>query len=408
MTTTTRQQLGAAGGYAGAPAQEQIPSCGIEDVDAAVLRAFNSDLGLCVTSADGTIPVRAIFAAGERWNQVKNKPQLRDKNGALVLPLIAMTRTGIAQDPSDDIAGRGINQQTGKLTVRRLLSRGDPSLQRLLNRRGIRGLGLWRQPHVPPAPDRPEIGDLVRTDRNVAAGGLMVQDLTRSIIETVTIPSPQFVTLTYDIRIWTSYTAQMNEVSERLLASYLPNDRAFKLISPKGYWFIGYVEGDGLKPDGNADSVGDDERLIRSQLTLRVPAYVLATRQVGLPAPTRSTLSSPLVSFDVPEVNEPKFEHVVEPFLGADDPTLPRTVDRANKRRDMRDDASGPLGATYRRDPALTQLRRGSRLPLYKRDRRVSVCKIDDRYFRSRSVNTAVGETAYDGLQLSEFELAVG
>lgn len=236
----------------------------------------------------------------------------------------------------------------------------------------------------------------------------MVQDLTRSIIETITIPSPQFVTLTYDIRVWTSYTTQMNEISERLLASYLPNDRAFKLVSPKGYWFIGYVEDDGLRADGNADSVGDDERLIRAQLTLRVPAYVLATAQPGLPSPTRSTVSSPLVSFDVPEVEEPKFDYVEEPFLGADDPTLPRTVSGNNRRRDMRDDASGPIGRTWRRDPATVELRRGARLPLYKRDRRISVSKIDDRYFRSRSINSAVGETAYDGLQLSEFELAVG
>jgi len=408
LPTITRQQTGAAGGYGGVPSAEQIPPCGIEDVDAAVLRAFNVDLGLCVTAAEGIVPVRAIFAAGERWNQVKNRPQIRDKNGSLLLPLIAMTRTGIAQDSSDDIAGRGINQQTGKLTVRRLLSRSDPSLQRLLNRYGVRGLGLWKQPNVSLAPSRPQIGDLAVADRNVAAGGMMVQDLTRSIVETVTVPSPQFVTLTYDIRVWASYTTQMNEISERLLASYLPNDRAFKLVSPKGYWFIGYVEGDGLRSDGNADSVGDDERLIRAQLTLRVPAYVLATRQPGLAAPTRSTLSSPLVSFDVPEVEEPKFDYVEEPFLGADDPTLPRTVDRNSKRRDMREDASGPLGRSWRRDPALQQLRRGSKLPLYKRDRRVSICKIDDRYFRSRSINSAVGETAYDGLQLSEFELAVG
>jgi hypothetical protein len=408
MPTITRQQTGVAGGYAGAPAAEPIPPCGIEDVDAAVLRAFNSDIGLCVTAADGVLPVRAIFAAGERWNQVKSRPQLRDKNGALILPLIAMTRTGITQDPTDDIAGRGINQQTGKLVVRRIVSGNDHSLQRLLNRVGARGLGLWRQPHRPPTPDRPEIGDLTRSDRNVAAGGVMVQDLTRSVIETVTIPAPQFVTLTYDIRVWTSYTVQMNEISERLIASYLPSDRAIKLVSPKGYWFIGYVEGDGLKPDGNADAVGDEERLIRAQLTLRVPAYIIATQRPGMPQPTRSTLSSPLVSFDVPEVEEPKFDYVEEPFLGADDPTLPRTVDRGNRRRDMRDDASGPTGTTWRRDPALRELRRGSRLPLYKRDRRASICKIDDRYFRSRSVNTAVGETAYDGFELAEFELAVG
>jgi hypothetical protein len=76
-------------------------------------------------------------------------------------------------------------------------------------------------------------------------------------------------------------------------------------------------------------------------------------------------------------------------------------------RVDKRETFEGPTGKTWQQDPALQQYKRGAKLPLYNRDRKISIVKIDDRYARSRSVNCAVGETAYDGLSISDFELAV-
>lgn len=200
----------------------------------------------------------------------------------------------------------------------------------------------------------------------------------------------------------------MNQISEQLFASYLPNDRAIKLISNKGYWFIAYIEGDGFQQDGNQSSVGSEERLIKATLQLKVPAYIIATNNPGQTQTTRSTFSNPDISFEIPEVNENNIGLYEEPFLGADNPELPRTVQVSNRRIDKREDFSGPIGKTFQQDPARTILRRGQKLPLYKKNRNISISKINDRYIRSRSINTAVGETAYDGFELSEFELAVG
>lgn len=404
--TIIRQQTGAAGGYNGAAASKNIPACTIEDIDTAVHRAFTSDFGLAVTDTTGTTNARVIFAAGERWNQVKKGTGLRDSNGSLILPLIAIVRTGVSQDMSEDVCGRGINQHTGKLVIKRSLAVSrDPSYQRLINR-AAKNNQLWRSPRSTEQKTRAETGDLVSTDRNVSAGGVLRGDLSRSIYEITTIPAPQFVTIKYDVKIWTAYTVHMNQIVERLIANYLPLDRAYKLLSPKGYWFIAYVEGDGITSESNAESVGDDERLIKNSMQLKVPTYLIAPDLPGAPQSVRSTLTSPDIMFEVPEVNEKSIEATPAPFLGSDDPTLPLSVAQT-RRPDKRETFEGRTGKTWQRDPALQQYKRGAKLPLYNRDRKISIAKIDDRYIRSRSVNSAVGETAYDGLSISDFELAV-
>ena len=111
-----------------------IPSCGIEDVDKAVFDLFNSQIPFQVTSVNELQKVNVIFAAGEKWAVIKNKKGIRDKQGRLILPLIAIGRTSISQDPTKDITGRGINQQTGEMIVCRRLANADRNYQNLINR----------------------------------------------------------------------------------------------------------------------------------------------------------------------------------------------------------------------------------------------------------------------------------
>lgn len=404
---TITRHLANDAGYAGQQVADQIPACSVEDVDIAMHRALSSDIGLSVIDPNGVVPVRVVFAAGERWSQVKRGAALRDANGSLILPIVAIVRSGISHDATD-VVGRGINQQTGKIAVRRRLSKSrDNSLQRLTNRVGLTDASAWSAPSGSRPLSRRSVGSLRAYDRNVQAGGALRDDISANVLETTYVPAPQFVTISYEIKIWTAYTTQMNQITDRIVSCYLPHDRAIRLSSPKGYWFIAYVEDDGFSYDGNADSLGDDERLIRASMKIRVPAYIIATAPPGAKSSSRVSLSNPSVSFDMPEVSDADAMSDVEaPFLGSDDPTLPRTVS-ASRRRDIRDDGSGNIGATWRRDPALNQLRRGEKLPRFKRDRIASIARIDDRFVRSSVVSATSGETSYSGFDLADFELAV-
>ena len=83
----------------------QIPEIGIEDIDRAVFKLFDRDLNFEVTYQGKTSKVPVIFAAGERFALTRRKNSIRDKNNALILPLISILRGEI--DVSPDQHGKG-------------------------------------------------------------------------------------------------------------------------------------------------------------------------------------------------------------------------------------------------------------------------------------------------------------
>ena len=113
-----------------------IPSCSIEDVDVAIFNLFDKEISAQYGGIDGAemkkVPV--IFAAGEKWALLKKGRLLRDRNNTLLLPLITIMRTEINQNVSEDVAGRGINQQSGEIVVKRRLDKTDRNYQGLINK----------------------------------------------------------------------------------------------------------------------------------------------------------------------------------------------------------------------------------------------------------------------------------
>jgi hypothetical protein len=142
MTTryNSGDNLGVPSGYQGKdiPDDFRIPSCTIEDVDYALFSLFDKELNLSVkdstTGKHKKLPV--VFSSGERWALIKNNKLLRDRSGAIILPIITIQRSSLSQT-NDDITGRGINQNTGEFVVYKRLSKDDSTYQNLLNKQDI-------------------------------------------------------------------------------------------------------------------------------------------------------------------------------------------------------------------------------------------------------------------------------
>jgi len=339
-----------------------VPSCGVEDVDAALFNLFDKQLPMFV-SEDTTrrvgnqsrVPV--IFAAGEKWALLRKGRALRDNAGTLILPLITIARTGIEQT-SNDVTGRGINQQTGLLTFTRRLAQEDRAYQNLINKLYIKNQPSTFLPLAEPS----EVPYQARTSRSVGAarsqvavsdGSLLAPQLNRNIFETIELPAPQFFTAKYEVTIWTQYTQQMNQLLETLMSSFLPQGRCFRLDTQKGYWFVAYVE-DSYAQDANFDDMSGQERIIKNKISMHVPAYVLASSAPGVPIAVRRRLSSVDVSFET-TIDVP----LGYPWVGADDPTLPLVKSDSNLRSDGRDTGVGPLDSSAGSDPALSSYPRG-------------------------------------------------
>lgn len=378
-----------------------IPSVGIEDVDRALFDLFDKEIPLIV-GGNGTESKRApvIFMAGEKWAQNKRMRALKDRNGALILPIITAVRTTLLQDPVLDITGRGINQQTGEIVIHRRLDKSDRGYQALINR-----LLLKNQPNLAVNPDEAapgqlttlrSVGDLA-DDPTIQQGGLLLPDRQNNVYETIVVPAPQFFTAQYDFTIWTQYTIHMNQLIEALMSSFLPQGNVWRLTSPKGYWFLASVDANTFTSDSNTDDYSQTERLVRYKFSVTVPGYILASTVPGAPVPIKRYVSSPTISFQTDtfagDLDETSNES--DPYLGADDPTLPLETGKSRRRDQRRTNGTRLYNqGTSPEDPALTGLKRGTTPAQYKKVTGIdSKGRTVTKLVRVKSTNRFTGET---------------
>lgn len=395
-------------GYeSGATPIDTIPSCGIEDVDKALFEELESGIPFVVTMGQNnqTKKVPIIFAAGEKWAQLKNNKPIRDKNGSLILPLITIVRTGIVQSSGDDITGRGINQRVGEITVRKKLDNSDRNYQKLINKIYLKNQqnAAVKPQHAsePQLTTLNDVGELI-DDPTVESGGYLFDSKKNNIYETIVIPTPQFFTANYEITFWCQYIVHMNQLLEILMNSYLQQTQGWMLTTKKGYWFVANVVDDSYTPETNFDEMMGEERFIKYKINVAVPAYTFATSVPGAPVPIKRYVSSPIVQFNLgTQLPLEGSTTVEEPFLGADDPTLPQDIQRT--RREDRRYTSGTklypnVNNIVESDPALNSVKRGVKPTKYKVIEYVDKSgNVRKKYYRITSSNVSSGESTYSG-----------
>ena len=288
------------------PTDFSIPPVGLTDVDRALFDLFDKRLALQITVKGSTQKAGVILAGGERFALAKKNKPIRDRNGTLVLPLISIRRTGLEQSAVGPIPGRGMPTDTGDMVIKRRLSSEDPRYQALINK-----LRLKNQNNI--ASDENAAAGVpgtVSTQRsqprsfNSVTGELLAPDLGKNIFEVITIPFPHFYTAMYEVTFWAQYTKHMNQMVERFMSSYDAQRNQFRLDTPKGYWFVAYVDDDFSADDNFADYSGE-ERIVKVTFKVTVPAYMHAMKNPGDPIPFRRFLSAPQISFGLYEGTAP-------------------------------------------------------------------------------------------------------
>lgn len=285
-----------------------IPPCGLEDCDKTLFKLFDKTIGFTVRniwSMNKAVEIPkplVIFATGERFAATKKSHPPLDKNRNLLLPAISIRRTDISQTYED--RQRGMNQTTGITTIKRRLDHSDRDYQNYINKLALNHMTLT--PTV--STNRSEDSDRAVDQRisqleETREGGLLAPHVGNNIYEIITIPQPQFFTATYEIVFWTSYTQHMNYMIETMNASFLPQDRMFKLVTDKGYWFMAYVQ-DETTNGSNYDDFKDSKRIVRYSFNIKIKGFMLATSGDTNMVPVRRWVSSPTISFDVQETDK--------------------------------------------------------------------------------------------------------
>lgn len=263
-------------GYEGElrPERFTVPSCGIEDLDVAIFNLFDKQIPLFYDIQGEQKKVPVVFATGERFAILRRKQPLTDKSGALILPLISITRGNIENNPQKGIA----NNQMFPEVIARKISDRNTEWRQLNNFEGFQ--------HIKHTS--------VRGKTSYSLG----HQLDNNIYETIEVPPVKYFGATYEISVWSSFTQQMNDILTTIMSAYTLNPgQQFKIESKKGYWFPAFVES-GFSQDSTYSDFTDQERFVKYNMTVNATGFILAPNIPNGKVALKSIVSAPTITFE--------------------------------------------------------------------------------------------------------------
>lgn len=214
------------------------------DVDAAFYAWWNEKLNVHLVNNKGfkeKIPM--IFVAPERWN-VARRDGIRDDNGLVVLPLIAISRSGMSI--SNDLPTSRHFADTKQQIVY----------------------------HQEVDPKSSVLAEAVRNQRQ--AKNDIILDQKVPIYQIYTRTAPDHYSLTYQVKIWTPYIEHMNQFIQKMSQKFdYLSVKSFTFKTKAGYYLVAF-QSDDIEDDSNTSDYSEDERIIRKTFTFTVGAYIHA------------------------------------------------------------------------------------------------------------------------------------
>ena len=295
------------------PENFDFPSVGIEDIDRAVFELFDSKLNFQTTQKNESKKVPVVFAAGERFALTRRKNPIRDKNNALILPIISVMRGDVDFSPDQGGKKTAISfREQPSYKIKRRLSERDRDYQNIINKQGITNQknvssknSFLNNDIVPGNIAKPDHVGSRRNGPNVSyigSGGniSLKSNLSNNIYEIIEIPYPEFISISYDVVFWTQYLSQANQMIETLLINFEGQGEEITMKTSSGFELVAF-----FKPpftnSSNFDNYTDDERVIKHTISLSVPGYILNPKHPGLPNLMRAYTSAPTIDFGYQE-----------------------------------------------------------------------------------------------------------
>ena len=243
----------------------------LETIDQALYNWLYEKLRIFSTTNKGRKRVPVIWVSAERAYQIKNDKELRDSSGNLKLPLITIERTSLTKDstmhgrltaniyPIDDPRG-------GTVTIGRRIQQEKTSLFAANEGAKLRGGGRDTN-------NADDVSPGAFASGSVGDGQLYYPRSNKLIVyETITIPLPVYVNLTYSIVLKAEYQQQINEMLTPFLVK-TGQINNFNLHSD-GHKFEGFLPKD-FGSNNNLTDLGEDERTFETKFDIRVLGHLI-------------------------------------------------------------------------------------------------------------------------------------
>ena len=237
---------------------EIMPST-LETIDYAVYDYINDRLDLSTMTNKGFKKVPIIWVSTERAFQIKENRDLRDPEETLILPLITLERVGVSKDLSKRIipyanVPRENDAKGGTITIaRRINQKKTAEFQNNISRRKynsgqVSGQGLGQ---------------------NTFPG--IVNE--KTVFETITMPLPVWVSVSYEISMRTEYQQQMNDLVTPLLRQGGLNSMPRRL-ERDGHKYEAFINGS-FSNNSNVGALEMELRLYETSISLEVMGYLI-------------------------------------------------------------------------------------------------------------------------------------
>lgn len=233
----------------------------MEDIDYAIYNYVNDELNIYATKNAGFRKVPVVFSVPERAFQIKNERTLRsgspEKSGGRTLeyPMISVLRTAVNRNPQNK--GRyGVYvppyfdyyKKGGSIEITRRVQ--QDKTKNFANANSIR-----KSPSG--------------TDKNRQTFPGDNEDI---VYETLLVPMPTFVEVSYTIGLVSNYAQQMNEIVAPFLAR-TSTPSVFQ-VSHEGNHYEAFMEPD-FSLENNSSGLDVAERIFKTNITIRVLGYIV-------------------------------------------------------------------------------------------------------------------------------------
>ena len=231
----------------------------LEDIDYAVYNYVNDALNIYTSTNKGFEKVPVIYAMPERAFQIKDDPNLRTGGRTLIYPMISILRSGLVQDPTNK-GVYGVNvppyfdyyNRGGAIAIARRVN--QDKTKNFANANAVRG-------HRTATGNNKNFQTFPQENPNI-------------VYETLMIPMPTFVEISYTIGVVSEYQQQMNDIlSPFLTRAGIPSRFS---VQYEGNSYEAVIEPD-FSQEGNAAGLDTSERLFKTNITIKVLGYLISS-----------------------------------------------------------------------------------------------------------------------------------
>ena len=230
--------------------EEQIitPST-LENIDFAVYDFFEENLDISANTNQGFKKVPIFWVTPER-SFARKLRDLRDDNGMVIYPLMTIERKSMNKDR----AKRG--KYYAALDRIRSFNQGQVTIARRLNQKETNKFATAT------AFRKSKLNDpnMKRVNKKV-------------VYETITIPYPAYVDMTYEMTIYTEYQQQMNDILTAVVDGTNPSN--YFVMERNGHAYEAFVQ-----PDfafDNTATLQEEARVYKTTVTTNVLGYTIGS-----------------------------------------------------------------------------------------------------------------------------------